>query len=127
MTDEVTNKMSESDNRVATWADEDRYWRESFGSRPYVAADRGYEFYQPGYQYGFESANQYRGRQWTDVESDLSRGWETRGGQTGSTWEDIKHAVRDAWDRVAGGSDATAKREMVDDMSQGRQPHSERF
>ena len=105
MADDVANRMSESDDRVASWNDEDRYWRESFRSRPYATADRSYDYYQPAYRYGFESAGRYRGRQWGDVESDLSRGWETARGESKSTWQDIKDAVRDAWDRVTGGSD----------------------
>ena len=122
MADQVANRMSESDNRVATWADEDRFWRESFSSRPYVTADLGYDFYEPAYRYGFESATTHRGRDWADVEPDLSRGWETARGQSPSTWEQVKDAVRDAWNRVAGGSDTVAERRIADDMSGGVQP-----
>ncbi len=121
MADEVANRMSESDSRVATWNDEDSFWRESFSSRPYAKADRGYDYYRPAYQYGFESATQHRGREWSDVESDLSQGWGTARGQSQSTWEDVKDAVRDAWNRVAGGAgggtERGAKREMSERMN----------
>lgn len=84
----------------ADWSAEDRYWRENYASRPYASSDRGYDYYQPGYQYGFESAKRHRGRQWNDVEGDLERGWTERKQGSGSTWQDIKQAVKDAWNRV---------------------------
>ena len=30
-----------------------------------------YDFFQPGYRYGYESANRHQGRTWDEVESDL--------------------------------------------------------
>jgi hypothetical protein len=84
------------------WTTEDTYWRSNFASRPYARADRGYEAYQPGYRYGFESANRYRGRKWDEIESDLRSGWDKVEYRGQSTWENIKDAVRDAWDRVTG-------------------------
>ena len=65
------------------WKTEEQYWRSNWNSRPYVSADRGYDFYRPGYQYGYEAANRYRGRDWNVAESDLWSGWdwyEHRGG-----------------------------------------------
>ncbi len=91
------------------WTTEESYWRSNYQSRPYYRSGRTYEDYQPAYRYGFESAGKYRGRQWSDVESDLSRGWGTSRGQSKSTWEDVKDAVRDAWDRITGGSDRTTR------------------
>ena len=84
------------------WTTEEQYWRNNWNSRPYVSADRGYEYYQPGYRYGFESANRYRGRNWNDVEGDLRSGWDRVENRGQSTWENVKDAVRDAWDRVRG-------------------------
>lgn len=89
---------------AADWGTEDRFWRENFSTRPYRKADRGYEHYQPGYRYGFESANRYSGREWNDVEPELRSGWDSyeHRGSGQSTWEDIKDSVRDAWDKVRG-------------------------
>jgi hypothetical protein len=84
------------------WNTEDSYWRKNFSTRPYAQADRKYESFQPGYRYGFESANRHRGRQWNDVENDLRTGWDKFEHRGQSTWENVKHAVRDAWDRVTG-------------------------
>jgi hypothetical protein len=86
--------------RSADWTTEDQYWRNNWNTRPYATADRGYDYYRPGYQYGYESANRYRGREWNDVESDLRSGWDRFEHRGQSTWEHVKDAVRDAWNRV---------------------------
>lgn len=84
------------------WTAEDEYWRSNYSTRPYVGSDRSYERWQPGYRYGWESAQQYQGRQWTDVEPDLRSNWDRYEHRGTSTWEQIKDAVRDGWDRMMG-------------------------
>ena len=84
-----------------TWTDEDKYWRDNFGTRPY-GQGLTYEQLSGGYRYGFESANRYPGKSWSDVESDLERDWDRYEYRGASTWEQVKAAVRDAWDRVTG-------------------------
>jgi hypothetical protein len=83
------------------WDDEDAYWRNSFSSRPYASGGT-YDTYRPGYRYGYESAQRYRGRSWDDVERDLERDWDSYADRGTSTWQQMKNAVRDAWDRVTG-------------------------
>lgn len=86
-----------------TWNDEDAYWRTNYRNRPYASsAGRDYDYYQPGYRYGFESASRYHDRRWEDVEPELSRGWSSYEHRGTSTWEQVKDAVRDAWDRITG-------------------------
>ena len=81
---------------------EDAYWRENYSTRPYASADRGYEYYQPAYRYGWESRAQHGDRQWDEVESDLQREWNaTR--PTKMEWNEARSAVRDAWHRPVGG------------------------
>lgn len=82
------------------WGQEDAHWREQHATRPYVQADRGYDYYRPAYRYGYESARRHEGREFEHVESDLERGWDETRGSTGAAWHDAKHAVRDAWDRT---------------------------
>ena len=90
-------------DRHLKWEDEDEYWRTNYRSRPYVSSGSSdYNMYQPGYRYGFESAERYRGRKWDEVENDLSREWNSVKYRGTSTWEQVKAAVRDAWDRVTG-------------------------
>lgn len=85
------------------WTDEDTYWRTNYRGRPYASSGtHEYEFYRPGYRYGYEAANRYEGRNWNDVEPDLSRNWNSYEHRGTSTWEQVKDAVRDAWDRVTG-------------------------
>lgn len=87
------------------WTDEDLYWRSNYNGRPY-AKDSDYETLGGGYRYGFDAANRYSGRSWSDMESDLERDWETYEHRGHSTWQHVKDAVRDAWDRVTGNPQA---------------------
>ena len=91
------------DPEIGNWTTEDEYWRSHFTSRPYAKADRGYDFYRPGYRYGVESANRFRGRRWEEVEGDIRSGWDRFEQRAQSTWDNVKEAVRDAWDRVTNG------------------------
>jgi hypothetical protein len=94
--------MADTPN-LSSWTDEDDYWRTNYQTRPYASsAQRGYDYYQPGYRYGYEAASRYRDRDWNDVESDLSRDWNSYEGRGTSTWEQMKDAVRDAWNRMTG-------------------------
>jgi hypothetical protein len=92
----------QNENKRVEWKDEDSYWRQNYRSRPYFQSGEEYDFYQPGYRYGYEAANRYHDRHWEDVESDLSRDWDRYENRGTSTWEQMKHAVRDAWDRITG-------------------------
>ena len=84
------------------WEDEDEYWRTNFQDRPYVSSEQDYRFFQPSYRFGFDAANRYQNRNWSDVESELSSSWSKYEHRGTSTWEQVKHAVRDAWDRGTG-------------------------
>jgi hypothetical protein len=79
---------------------EDAYWRDNYASRPY-ASGASYDDFGPAYSYGVSSYPQYAGRDFDDVEPDLSRGWERARGQSSLGWERAKHATRDAWNRVS--------------------------
>ena len=84
------------------WTTEDEYWRNNYSSRPYVGSERNYERWQPGYRYGFESAQRHQGKNWNDVESNLRSDWDRYEHRGNSTWEQMKDAVRDGWDRMMG-------------------------
>ena len=64
----------------------------------------GYTHYRPGYRYGYDAASRYKDRSGGEVESDLSRSWNSYEHRGTSTWEQMKDAVRDAWERVTGKS-----------------------
>lgn len=84
----------------ADWTTETGYWRNTYKTRPYFDAKRDYDYYEPAYRYGFESADRYRGRSWNDVQADLERGWENYKLRGKLAWNEIKDAVRDSWDRA---------------------------
>jgi hypothetical protein len=88
-------------DRQRTWETEEAYWRDNWQSRPYVTADRTFDYYQPAYRYGVESAVQFRDLDWKEAEEDLSVGW-SGFDYPGSRplWEDVRHAVKDSWHRV---------------------------
>jgi hypothetical protein len=93
------------------WEDEDKYWQQNYSSRPYAqGGGQAYDYYRPAYRYGYDSASRHQGRNWSDVESDLERGWHSyeHHGTEKTTWESVKDAVRDAWDRVTGRSKTRA-------------------
>ncbi len=96
-------------NSGFAWEDEDSYWRKNYSNRPYATAGRAYEEYQPGYRFGYEAANRHQDREWSDVEPELRRNWNTYDSRGNSTWEQMKEAVRDAWDRVTGRRHVSAR------------------
>ena len=56
------------------WEDDDEFWRTHYNERPYFSTRGGdYDFYQPGYRYGYEAAHRYPDRDWRDLEPELSR------------------------------------------------------
>ncbi len=79
---------------------EDAYWQENFKSRPY-ASGGSYLDYGPAYAYGVTSYSRYPGRKFDDVESDLSRDWNSAKGSSSLTWDRAKLATRDAYHRVS--------------------------
>ena len=109
-----------------TWDQEDAWWRENYGGRPY-ATGRNYEEFRPGYRYGYESGRHHMGRAWNEVEADLRTGWDKYEHRGTSTWERVKDAVRDAWYRVTGQKDLDADRmseSEVDRLSHGGRPRN---
>lgn len=70
------------------------HFDQTYGSRGY-AFDR----YQPAYIYGAGLANETRfhGREWSSIEPDVRRDWESRGSEA---WEEFKDAVRYGWENV---------------------------
>jgi len=93
-----------ADTRVRTtaqpddWSDEYRnHWQTN-----YASAGGRYEDYEPAYRYGstIGQDQRYLNRDWTDIEPDARRDWETR--YPGSAWERFKAAVQHGWERVTG-------------------------
>ena len=54
------------------WTAEDEYWRMNYRNRPY-AGTSDYDFWQPAYRYGYDSARQYPKKKWQEVEATCGR------------------------------------------------------
>jgi hypothetical protein len=82
---------------------EEKYWRDTYASRPYANNGGGYDHYASAYKYGWESAgrNGRSGQTFESVEGDLGRGWDVARGTSPLAWNQARDATRDAWNRVA--------------------------
>jgi uncharacterized protein (TIGR02271 family) len=67
----------------------------------YASQGGTYEQYEPAYRYGYDLANnpQYRGQNWTAIEPNIQRDWETR---YPNTWNRMQNSVRYGWDKATG-------------------------
>jgi hypothetical protein len=78
---------------------DDAYYRRDWQTN-YANLGGAYEDYEPAYRYGYALRDdpRYASRDWSAIEPDVRRDWETR--YPGSTWERMKAAVRRGWERV---------------------------
>ena len=81
-------------------SEEEQYWREYYKTRPYYLSGQEYDFYAPGYRFGWESASrpEFRGKKFEEIESQLLVEWPNY--HTTGEFEDFREATRDAYDRV---------------------------
>ncbi len=107
----MANLENRSDPNLATtpigtfsgdWTRDRGWWRENYRNRPYALADRSFEDYEPGYRYAYDTYPRYKGRKFSDIETDLRTGFNKFEARGQSTWENVKDAVRDAWDKLTG-------------------------
>jgi len=82
---------------------EREFWSKNFNTRPYYRSGKEYSEYEPAYRFGWESAGreEYAGKRFDDVESELQRDWKSSPGAT-DPWTDARDATHDAWLRVRG-------------------------
>jgi hypothetical protein len=102
--DRVKNAVRHGWDRMTDDNDDDIYYRNHWNTT-YGAAGGSYDEYRPAYSYGSEMArnDQYRGRSWDAVETDLRSDWDRRYPGEQSTWDKMKSAVRRGWDRMTDG------------------------
>ena len=79
---------------------EHAYWSENFSERDYVEQGSSFDDYGPAYDYGVTTRGRDPGRDFDDVESDMSNDWAHSRGASSLSWERAKHAARDAWNRI---------------------------
>jgi uncharacterized protein (TIGR02271 family) len=79
---------------------DDTYYRDYFNTN---LKNSGYTYdqYSPVFRYGqsLGTSERYRGKDWTAVEPDARREWESR---NPGTWDEFKDSVRHAWEHVTG-------------------------
>jgi len=68
----------------------------------YARSGVPYTSFEPAYEYGYSTASdpRYRGKSWSDAESELKTDYMRK--NPNSTWEQIKGAVRYGWEKVTG-------------------------
>jgi uncharacterized protein (TIGR02271 family) len=83
------------------WEDESPRFRAEW-ERTYGTAGGRWEDYEPAYRYGWETRRdpRYQGRDWSAVEPEVRRDWESRYPNT--PWERAGAAIREAWERRPG-------------------------
>ena len=79
---------------------EDAYWRENHGARPYIESGVGYDDYGPAYRYGVAAFAKYPQSRFDQIEDQLSRDWSTERGQSNLDWARARDATHDAWYRL---------------------------
>ena len=76
----------------------DDYWKDRFSSEPYYDNDMSFDDYRPSYQLGADARQRYPQQSFEDVESDLSREYETARGDSRLSWDKARRSARAAWE-----------------------------
>jgi uncharacterized protein (TIGR02271 family) len=106
-TEKVRDTVRRTEVEVERLDSEDRTddyradFRRDWESR-YRSAGGTWESYEPAYEYGYRSASdeRWRGRNWSDVESDLRSDWERQYPNNG--WDRFKDSIRYGWQKMTG-------------------------
>lgn len=95
---EVEQLGKQLGNKSRGWDTYDNSFRSHF-NQYYGTTGRNYDYYQPGYRYGYDLANdsRYSGRDWTAIENDVRRDWDMTGQ---GAWEEFKDSIRHGWNEV---------------------------
>lgn len=79
---------------------ESAYWNDNFSDREYVAQGSSFDDYGPAYGFGVNARGRYPGRDFDDVESEMSSDWLGSRGTSSLGWDRARFAARDAWNRI---------------------------
>jgi uncharacterized protein (TIGR02271 family) len=92
------------------------YWQQRYGNQG------RWEDFEPAYRYGWEMKNnpQYRGRSWTQVESNLRRDWESR--FPNRPWAQASTALRESWEADMGTQEARRVPIREEELRATKQP-----
>lgn len=76
------------------FSDNEDFFRDHFNSN-YKNTSYTYEQYRPYYEYGYGLTDQYRDRDWKQVEPMARREWENS--HPNSAWDEVKDAIYQGW------------------------------
>lgn len=76
------------------------WWRDNYDELEGVLADRGYEYFEPAFMYGWEACRNNPGCTWNDIEPELAANWERDRERASAKWDEVKHATRHAFERA---------------------------
>jgi hypothetical protein len=81
---------------------EDAYWRDNYGSQPWVERSYTYEDYQPAFRSGYEGYSRHSssGKSYEDIEPEMRRDWDRVKGKSRLDWERARMASHAAWKRA---------------------------
>lgn len=79
---------------------EHAFWSENFRGREYVAQGSSFDDYGPAYSLGVNARGRYPGRNFDEVESQMSSDWDSNRGASSLSWDRARLAARDAWNRI---------------------------
>jgi hypothetical protein len=98
--------------------DDDAYYRSSYESSPNRLADRAYEDVRPAYMLGQVAAHNpdYADKSWSDVQSDMSRGWSADHARKYGEWATVSGYASEGFTRgrmlTMGDAAASHKRDL---------------
>jgi hypothetical protein len=86
---------------TAITVDDDNYYRSHYESSPNRFADRGYESVRPAYQLGHIASRNpdYSNRNWSEVEGDLQRGWNSDASRKYGEWSTVSPYASEGFNR----------------------------
>lgn len=89
--------------------EEDVYWRSAYRDRPYYDEESEFDYdrdYSAAYRFGYETAYEFSGSRFEDVEPTLAARWNDIRADSRLSWNEARHAVADAWERARGRTSA---------------------
>jgi uncharacterized protein YjbJ (UPF0337 family) len=81
--------------------EDDEYYRKSYESSPNRLADRSYDDVRPAYHLGQIAAQNpdYANKEWSDVQSDLQRGWSANQAKKYGDWNSVSSYASEGYQR----------------------------
>jgi hypothetical protein len=106
--------------------DDEDYFRQDY-QRNYANSGYDYSYYQPGYRYGYGLSNnqQFQNRNWSDIQADVRRDWETQ--HPDNAWEDFKDSIRRGWERMKEGASNVTGGGTTGDEDYFRQDYNQNY